>query len=424
MVNICQKFKLNVTGFQRNLNNAPKKTLESTIKIALTNGLQKKKGRKTSDHLQIEDMLTELTNDAIKKCPYIEHSLFIDFAHQAEIDSNIKTYETIAVVYQLYPEEYNTYYKHMVENTKQQNYLFFGITEDLKQTSFEKILRVVEKNTHKDRNYKLLEELQNNFLKSNEKEVVERYEQLINTIKDEDDLFLALSKSAENLHYLLIIAFLLQGDNYQKTKYSSLLQYVLFEIQTKKLVEVKDDLNTKELELEKYEEENLIIKEKIEKLEQENSELTITLDNQKIQYNKIYKELLEIKENKQQLETILQQNEPLQMMFLRIASEYDFLIITKDVDEFRNTPFEGVTISPSEFKRSLKNNPNNRYKEQILFITRTSFQTAKDWYQFKQHLENKNLKYEELGQYDICCYIQGIIEHLCRKEVLIYADEL
>jgi hypothetical protein len=420
MANICQKFKLNVTGFQRNLNNAPIKTLGNAIKTALNNGFQKKRGNK-NDHLPFEDMLADVAKEIKTKYPKISEMMFEEFAIYAELEIDLSIYQIVSILYHQFPEEYKLHYESIVANTKENLYIFHGLSEELSKTPIEKIYKILGANNIDERNIKLLKQFEEDCFQLPNKEIYHRIKELM---LNEEAALRVLVISDKDIHVFVSVAFLLENERYKNESYQALIQSAVLAIHKLELERLNQKLEYNEEELTKVECKLQALIEEKEKLEKENSGLMNQLTTlvEKETDSSIAIELLS--NQKTILESVLHKNEPLQMVFLRIITENNFTIVTNDVEHFVGTPFESVTILPSQFKKELKTKSHHSYKEQTVFITRSSFSTGTNWYQFKQILEKHELHFEELGQYEITCYIQEIIQYLSRKEVLVYADEI
>ncbi|MFS0665955.1 hypothetical protein AB1L06_18420 [Bacillus mojavensis] len=435
MAYICQKFKLTVTGFQRNLSSAPIKLLGNTIKTALNNGFQKKRGKK-KDYLPFEEMFLNIAKDLIEKRPNISEFTFLEFAVHVEFEQDLRNFEIISIAYKLFPKEFEKHYDTIVKNTNKGHYIFNGLSQELSRTPLEKICKIVDVKSLHEKNIETLKEFGNIFLQSSEKVFVE----IRDLIADEESAFRFLAKTKKNMHVYIMTAFLLKEERYNEEIYKDLIQTTVLNIQAHKLEQLNKTAEEKEAELKNIESKLLkLTKEKeaelknVEsrllklteektRLEKENSSLVTSLNRQIENENHLLGNIKELTKKVDKLESVLNKNEPLQMVFYRIITENNFIIVTKDVDYFVGTPFESVTILPTKFKKNIRS--SSQYKEQTVFVTRSSFISATEWYGFKQFLEKHHLSYEELGQYDITFYIQEIIQYLSRKEVLIYADEL
>lgn len=418
MAYICQKFKLTVTGFQRNLNNAPTKSLGNTIKTAINNGFQRKKGNK-KDHLPFEEMFADIVKDLMVKHPYFSELSFMEFAIRAELEQDLRKYEIVSIAYLLFPKEFEEHYDTIVINTNEGRYIFYGLSEELSKTAIEKINTIVGANNLYERNIKLLKEFGNDLQAT--KGVFAGIRDLM---ENEESAFRVLAKAEKDIHVFILVAFLLKEKRYNIETYKDLVQSTVLDIQAYELEQLNLTLEEKEVEMKNIESKIQKLVDEKNSLEKENSGLKTRLkthiDNELVLTGKVE----EITNKMTTIENVLHKNEPLQMVYYRIITENNFIVVTKDVDHFIGTPFESVTTLPSEFRKEIKTNTFHPYKEQTVFVTRSSFSNGTEWYQFKQFLEKHHLRYEELGQYEITCYIQEIIQHLSRKEVLIYADEI
>ncbi|MEI4802942.1 hypothetical protein WAZ07_16815 [Bacillus sp. FJAT-51639] len=421
MAYICKKFKLNVTGFQRDMTNAPIKALVNAIKTALTNGMKKKRRNQKGDHLPYEDMLHQMAEETLNKHRYISELGFEEFIVRMEVCSDVKICEIFAIVYYQYFEEYQKNFIQMVENVRNNKYVFSGLSNQLDSTPLEKIYKVIRNQIVEDDTYTFLKNFENEILESNYKE---EYLKINKSTLDEEATFRLLASSSKNMYLCILLSFLLKEERYKSEQYVPLIEVIVSKIYTKRLEENVKELKTLETEQIEFKKMNEILEKENENFIELLANLNVEYSSQKEELQNIHKYLKEIEDENSRLKKILEKNEPLQMFFLRLISENDFMIVTKDVEQFMNTPFEGVTISPSQFRKQLKRNDKNYLQNQIIFITRVSFSTGGDWYRFKQLLDEHQLRYEEIGQYDICSYIKEIIECLNRKEIFVYADEI
>lgn len=418
MAYICKKFKLNVTGFQKDMTNAPIKLLGNALKTALNNGMKKKRRNQKGDHLSYEDMLNQIAEEVLDKNSYISELSFEEFIVRMEVCTDIKNYEIFALVQYQYPDAYQENFTKMVGNVKDDRYVFAGLSPELDNTPLEKIYKLI--NNQSDI-HSLLKNFEKDILESDYKE---EYMRIYDLALDEEKTFRLLASSSKNVYLYILVSFLLKEERYKDEKYSPFVEIIISKIHMKRLAEeVK--------ELKKIEREQIEVKNKNNIIEQEQEKLTRVLENlndeyryQKEELENVRKYLKEVTDENDRLKKILEKNEPLQMFFLRLISENDFTIVTKDVENFMNTPFEGITTSPSGFLKQLKKGDIKYFQKQTIFVTRVSFSTGREWYQFRQLLDEHQLRYEEIGQYDICSYIKEIIEHLNRKEIFVYADEV
>jgi hypothetical protein len=418
MAYICQKFKLTVTGFQRNLNNAPTKSLGNTIKTAINNGFQKKKGNK-NDHLPFEEMFADIVKDLMVKHPYISELSFMEFAVRAELEQDLRKYEIVSIAYLLFPKEFEEHYDTIVINTNEGRYIFYGLSEELSKTALEKINTIVGANNLYERNIKLLKEFGNDLQST--KGV---FAEIGDLMENEESTLRVLAKAEKDMHVYILVAFLLTNERYKDENYKDLIQTAAYNVQSHKLERLNLTIEEKESELKNIEIKLQLLVDENNRLEKDNTGLLARINTQ-LETERVLEETVESQKDKlAALENVLHKNEPLQMVFLRIITENNFIIVTKDVTHFVGTPFESVTILPSQFKKEIKTKTRHLYSEQTVFVTRSSFSTGAEWHQFNLFLEKHQLRYEELGQYEITCYIQEIIQHLSRKEVLVYADEI
>jgi hypothetical protein len=415
LATVCSKFKVSVQGFQKNLNNAPEHLLLMSIKEALNNGIKKKK----KNALVFEEILEKIVSEVEGKCPYINNLTFEEFMIRAEMDTNLSTYQIIAVTFIKFPNEYKNHKLIMIDNLKNAQYIFHGLSKELTRPVIEKIEYLIDSRISEDENFHLLKRFQQDVMATDKGN---KYK--IDKPKTEEEAFKLLTEVHEKERYLVLVSFLLHNNHYKDVKYKSLLYFALSEIQKYHLQTYKEESKKQVERSLGYEEENNHLNDEIKRINSEYDKIKILLTNteEQLMDNKQALEITQTKHDK--LEKIFKQNEPLQMFFLRLVSENQFLIITKDSEQFIHTPFEGVTISPSDFKKQLRIKPLDTFREQVLFITRVSFQTGKEWIQFKNLLEESQLTYEELGHYEISYYIREIVEYLNRKEILVYADEI
>lgn len=419
MAYICQKFKLTVTGFQRNLSKAPINTLGSTIKTAINNGYLKKKGNK-KNYLPFEELLAKIAEDLTEKYSYISELTFIEFAVRTEFEFNLRDFEIISIAYKLFPSEFEKHYEAAVANTKEGRYIFYGISEELSKTPLEKINNILGVNNLQERNIKILKEFGDDLLKSSENV----FNGMLDLLDDEESAFRAFAKSENDIHLFILVIFLLRNERYKEEVYKDLFQTAIQNIQSLELERLTKNAEEKEEEAKQIENKfNKLLLEK-NNYEEQNSDLIYRLDRYIHKEKNLLLKIDELTTSITKLENVLQKNEPLQLFYYRVITEYDFIIVTKDVEYFNSTPFESVAISPSDFMSEIKKSSSNPNKDQIVFVTRSSFLNGTEWYKFRQFLEKHHISYEELGQYEITFYIQEIIQHLSRKEVLIYADEI
>ncbi|GGE57120.1 hypothetical protein [Priestia taiwanensis] len=414
---LCNDFKVRVQGFQRSLNNAPVNLLKAAMREALNNGIKRKK----NNALVFEEMLKKIVKEVREKCPYLDKLRFEEFIVRVEVDSNILNYETIAVAIFDYPHEYQNNKEKMIENFRNKMYIFNGLSEELSRPVIEKINFLVEEVNLESECYTLLKKFERDNLSSQQNNL---YKKIHGKVKTEEQTFKLLTEIDKPNQYVVITVFLLHGNNYKEDKYKFLLEFCIKKIQEYYLERCKHKIVKMQGEKLDYERKNISLNRQIETLNSQYEE--------KEKYNTCIEEKLsvavnigkELQQKHNQLEEIIRQNEPLQMFFLRLVTENQFIIITKDYEEFIHTPFEAVTISPLNFKKQLLNNQNHKFKEQIIFVTRVSFRTGRDWFNFKQTLNDNQLVFEEIGHYEIYYYIKEIVEYLNRKEILVYADEV
>jgi len=418
LVFLCNEFKqISVEGFTRNLNNAPENKLITGIKNALNNGFKKQK----RNAIVFEDMLKDIVKGVKTKCPYINNLTFEEFIIKAETDSNIVTYEIIAVIYIDFPDLYKTHKQIMMENLKKSLYICHGLSEELSRPIIDKMQYFIHTKASKDENYNFLKRFQEDIMVTDKAEF---FKEICQRTKTEEDTFKLLTETHEKERYFVLVSFLLYDHRYKEAKYNQLLEFSLREIQHYYLRTYREQVEKGIERSMNYETQNRYLKEENKRLNTNYTETKGLLAQTEEDFLSTLETLETVELKYQKLDMISKQSEPLKMFFLRLVSENQFLIITKDNEHFSNTPFEGVTLSPSDFKKQLRTNPNHTLKEQVVFVTRVSFQTGKEWFQFKKLLEDNQLVYEELGHYEISYYVREIVQYLYRKEILVYADEI
>ncbi|MFD9626649.1 hypothetical protein [Peribacillus muralis] len=436
--------------------------MKNTIKSALTNGMKKKKNSR-SDHLPIDVLLSAISLEVQKKCPYLNEISFEEFAFRVENDSKISTYEIIIMTYMNYEDQYNEHYEVMVENIKQNEFIFKDLTEYLDRTPIEKITLIMNTEVLKDIHLKILKNYENKILHS---DLAGFYTNIYIAEPDEETLIRLLSSSEEDKHIYQLLPFLLQEARYKDDKYAELTKIALLLIYEQELEEEKKVVQGLEKDINRLEEETQTLKEDKDKVEQlrENDAQELEEEKKVVQgleteVNRLEEETQTLKEDKDKVEQlresvekelhlvqknliatekkldietkkriklnyVLTQNEPLNLVFFRLIAEHKFSIITKDKEQLEDTPFESISFQPSVFKKQVKDLSAEPFRNQMLFVTRGSFSTGGDWYNFKQFLNKHGLTYEELGEYNITSYIKEILEYFNQKEILVYADDL
>jgi hypothetical protein len=401
MAEVCRKFKIQVPGFQRNMTNAPKQLMENEIKNRWYNALAKKK-RKA---IKYEDMLKEIAKDTLQKYDYLQELSFDEFVMKIETDVDIKPYQAVAVLHEKFPELYETKKETMIQNTKARVFVFRGISDTADRPTIEKIHSIVE-------NSLKLETVYQQLLRY-ETELPEEYQKFKEKINgDEEKLLNTLLITPKEYIAPMILAFLLEDDNYKKAEYKYLLKFVENVFESKRAKKLKEELEEalKKIEdLTKRVQELLGIESEIEKL----TDQIKFLSNEKYELNK----------EKEKLYYIVKQQEPIFQYFDRILKNREIMIITDDVDKFIGTPFEEKVIHRKAFLKDKRQKNLEHYREKRLFFTRSSFDT-KEWGQLKIFLENQDLRYYEVGHYDVVSYIEEIIEHLIREEKELEYEQL
>ncbi len=411
---ICRKFKLSVTGFQRNLTRAPISTLGNTIKTALSNGFRKKKGNK-NNYLPLDEFMNTIACELIKKYPFIPDFEFLEFAEQAELELVMREYEIVAVSYKYFEIEFKKYYTEVVNNTKNNRYIYHGITKELSKSVLEKINDVIRTSSLKKEYENILKDFYNNIVSISD---------IGEDPGSEEDALRALLLSNKEAQLNVMVAHLIKNNRYKDEAYKELVEITVFKIKEYYYNCAQSDL--KEILEEKKEINGILEDKKIENIEfkklvsELNEKLSISFKNEKDHLIKI----TELEGKIENLTSVLKRNEPLQLFFYRVITENNFILVTKDLNQFIDTPFESVTILPSDFKKNIKSNLKSSQIEDTVFVSRSSFTSGSEWYKFKSFLENNLVNYEELGQYEVTFYIEEIIKYFNRKEVLIYADEI
>lgn len=421
LAHLCKKFKLKVPGFHRSLSNAPKKLLDNTLKIALTNGLKRRKVKNNDDFLPFDDMLIEISKEVNSKCSYISEVTFEEFALRAEMDQNISAYEIIAIMYVHYKDKYDENIEKIKENFKNKQFILNDLSESLNRSNLEKINKILETSILKESYYDVLKEFEDDILLGDSRVAYVRMKKIIT---DEETVFKYLVTTKQYTQGWILLAFLMNEDRYKNENYATIVQRVLYLIQKEELKETLENLNTIIEEVETLEKENEDIKEKYQRIEERREELEKENNSNKQNLKNAEEKVAELEKKKKRLDHVLKQNEPMQLFFFNLVTDNEFMIITKDVDRFLDTPFEHVSVSPSKFKKEIKQHTAKSFISQTLFITRGSFFSGRDWYQYRQFLEKHELKYVEIGEYDISRYIREITEHFNRKEIFVYADEI
>ncbi|KIL48363.1 hypothetical protein [Jeotgalibacillus campisalis] len=415
LVLVCKELKVNVHGFQRNLFKAPEVLLTKSLNDALNVGTKRKK----QNAISVDDITKKIYMKLLENHPYLREITFEEFIIRAEIDTSLSISEMIIISIEAFIGDYKKHKLIMIENYQKGEYLFSGLSKELSRPLIKKINNFIFTDTFKESRSETLHQYVKN-IKGNK---LEYYESIIGEIRTEDDLFKRLMRTQPNNKLLVIVSFLLYEDNYKLNKYSSLLEFSITEIQEFKLI-------TTSKILEKELEDNIIYKK-------ENRELNDQVENLKIAHNEYKRNFIKLDEDLKKalqmlndtkvknitLEKIAKKHEPLIFFFLRLISENKFIIITNERGQITNTIFEDITLSPSELKKNLRNNSNS-FNDHIIFVTRVSFQTGKDWFKFKRILEEYKLTYEELGHYELSDNLIEIVGYLNRKEILVYADEI
>ncbi|KGR90837.1 hypothetical protein CD30_08960 [Ureibacillus massiliensis 4400831 = CIP 108448 = CCUG 49529] len=399
MATIASRFNVQIQGFDKNIQNAPVIRLRNAIKEYLNNGLLRKKKRA----LNYQQMLNTIADELNLKSNTLE-----EFIMQIELDNEIRPYQAFAYLYINFQKIFEEKKDLLKGNMENNDFIFKGLIEE--RTTKDKIQSLINTQLGKDEIYRNLKSYENLLEKG---ELKNDYYLFREKIKgDVEILFKELIKCPKEKLLLVLFAFIIENENYINPEYYYILKEVKYSFENlkyKREASEKEKIieNNKMLQLEN--DELITYKNRFISLKEDN-------DNLKIKISLLQSNIKLLEEEQNTLKLASKNSEILSTLINNLIKEKNFLIITSEIAEFKNTPLDVYVREIKDFTEDKKIKNLQPYRDKILFFTRVSFET-REWGKIKIYLEKNKLKYYELGHFDIASYMAEIIQFIYREEL-------
>ncbi|WP_336769706.1 hypothetical protein [Bacillus bombysepticus] len=289
------------------------------------------------------------------------------------------------------------------------------------------------KNTRKKTYEQLLEEfslLDENHKDDSKESEDKNKENMLNT------LFSKIASATKVDRPVVVLAFLKHNDNYSKSEYHFLTQYLYtYAVKLKEKNAKTSKTNTEKelLELQvqfdditKKMEKLILEREETEKSIQQSSEAYAKLEQmveEQLQEMALQEAIIEDENKTKNRNTQAHQEAiiPLLNVFTRILEDNPLLMITADNEQFTHTPFQEHCVSIDQLHYDLLNSDATAYEDYKLFIERAHFPNSVEWLDFRCLLEKHNLNYTELIGYDLSDWLLQLINAI-NKEAIYYGN--
>ncbi len=410
LIDICKRFKVRVDGFQKKLDRAQIGHLGTSVKTAITQSELRRKRKGGTTPVSLVEIVEYLYDKTKERFPYVESVSVEELILEVEQNPAISSYEGLVVFYKRFPALYEEKMEMLLENKKNNIFIFTGVCDITDVSTIEKINGVVYSSYESDAVLSVLNTLRNR-IESREPGALEEATSKLNEGTEEEffNLFRIMKKEFQQD---INLAFLLKDDNYQKRKYVSLVLHAILDQSMyitdtsrnqAKILKVKNDELTFKLE----EQDKLIkvLKAKEAKVEQE--------ANKYLELKKVH-ELM--KQTKRKEEKQKQSHDPFIQYFKELALEHNILIVTNEKQNFEGTPLSDFLYSAETLIMDKKSKSTAAIEGKHLFITRVSFKSTPIWLSLTKYLDKNNVTYTELSGYGISNYIVEITGCLNRKE--------
>ncbi|WP_010492524.1 hypothetical protein [Paenibacillus elgii] len=128
MLSICMLFNLSIDGFRKeSLSTRPVEQIRQLVTDSLKRGIGAKKLAR--GRVPLHSLYNQIAEDILKDKPELRTTDFNQFALQLEVDSSIRPYQKLALIYELFNQVYMEHYHTIVTNVMKKQDIFQGLLE-------------------------------------------------------------------------------------------------------------------------------------------------------------------------------------------------------------------------------------------------------------------------------------------------------
>lgn len=400
---LVKNFNIPVTGFHRNFERAPEGLLTSAIKKELIESLAPKKRKRKPTTLT--EMYEYIKEGLIREHSYMDDISLEELGNLIDIRS-LSPPMVLALLYVLFPSVYEKKKMTLYTNLLEDNFLLEGI---VKRMPLEKRKEQLEQTV--DPWEAVIEKLEIFWSQVSKADM--KFRKLRENAKiDNEHVLLEAGIQPEELKNVPILAFLLERERYKERKYESFLLHTLLYYDHEKDRKQRTEIDTTNEENEKLLEKKHFLERELKKKQAHAEKLQ--------ESNQIMRENIErIQKEKNGLLDTIQKLAPLLIHFHSLMEKHQAVVIMRDSETWKDTPFEGYTLSIDTLERAKKVGTVEKLKNKTVFLTRTAYSTTPAWVSMITFLENHNIAYCELLGYDRDDYIKQVINYLQTKERIL-----
>ncbi|MFT4416035.1 hypothetical protein ACLM5H_19420 [Fredinandcohnia humi] len=415
MVDIIQRFSIQVTGFAIHVEKAPIPLLLASLKKEIETGLRKRRNR-GKKYTEFEEICKFL---ASRYLPVINEGNYDSLEEVAELFKFERLYSKasmLAILYLHFQEIYMENLATLEDNIKNDVFILNGIIEEISLE--DKLTRFNEKLLRSDSYEQELNNIKEIIREEIGEEEYEEIKEKVNKNGNES-FFRMIHVTGKGKHYVPMIPFLLEEKRYTNNKYAPLLAKVLLEIIKQRKIIEKDTNKTlddtretlvKVTGILKKEQENYsYLKKEHAVLKQRNNEMQINL-------SELSQELLK---QKQHLEKSSEQFDELKTVvaFIKhLLKEKQVILVSNETHLLENVLFGDFVIDVETLNYHIKKKDTRLFDDKVLCITRVSYPNTEKWRKHSNYLKQQMIQYCELSGYVIEEYIPQMLEFLYKRE--------
>ncbi|SEG75550.1 hypothetical protein [Paenibacillus sp. UNC499MF] len=390
LLQICMLFNLSIDGFRKeSLSTRPVEQIRQLVADSLKRGIGAKKLERRK--VPIHSFYNRIAEDILEEKTELRMNDFNQFALQLETEENIRPYQKLALIYELFNHVYMEYYHTITTNITRKQDIFQGILEFQEEAMLDLLINDDEYPSHAEyltfiNKLGLIEEY-----RKAEKELDKMANQKIKL-----SYVIKLNSMERLLHSLVLLP------RYTELAPSVFRQYVKEKEKYNEgfINEIKKQTAAASDRLVKVTDELQDIKTQRNKYKEQMNDLIIEMDKFKEEIRAKHDEINDLKKEVAYAKERLAEAEVKKELFDELIPVNNHaIIITNHSEERIKTLFTKQLVTKAAFNKLKSSGEINTLKKKTMFIDRYSFTNTKEWNELRNYLTQNQFKFVEYADY-------------------------
>ncbi|MFY0545428.1 cell division protein ZapB [Brevibacillus sp. H7] len=398
LLQICHIFNLTIDGFRKEkLFSRPEEQLRRLVSEALRRGIGEKKESKGK--IPIHEFYTQIADGILKENPELKNTDIMEFLFQLEYKLNVRPYQKLALLYQVFNNFYNNQLELIQKNAIEKQEIFHGIGYR-SENFFDRTIQILKI----DDSYPSLEEYEAFIEDCGYRE---KYEQIKSNIKGMDErtifAFVVNLQNFERFLAQVALIYSYTDDSRFDQLQSSIYRYFVKEKESQSL----EALHQLQHQVKKANDEIESLKKRLDVEVANRSSLIEQMEELLGNFGKMKNELNAKENHIKGLEkqcsinkNRLSELEKIKEIFEELIPVNNQAIIITDVPDTRiKKVFTKNIFSKSYLYNAKRKGDISHIKEKALLIDRLSFTNTREWVELRNFFIENGIYYEEYSDY-------------------------